>query len=224
MTAVNLRAGKSDKRRNSRSNGDVIHIPAHLCGSSTRECHLYLRNFATTLYRIWRSTKATSFQWSCQGTICCPVKTASCDKQPGLIAQTAITAARIAAGSAVGHTTGAAISVDGGYSDTAPASQAEQMHHNVDSKEPDEQILATSLQSEGESHSTQCHNQTTTTTSVPTLNRSNTFTCSYSKKSEEGSSANPTKERQSSTRPQKMLSKQCASDETKQTSHHPTTS
>src|SRR6218665_1151138 len=32
----------------------------------------------------------------------------------------------------------------GGYSDTAPASQAEQMHQNADSKEPDEQILETS--------------------------------------------------------------------------------
>src|SRR6218665_2921816 len=130
-------------------------------------------------------------------------------KEPGLIAQTAITAARIAAGSAVGHTNGAAISVGGGYSDTAPASQAEQMHQNVDSKVPDEQILETSMQSEAESDSTQGDDQTTTTTSVPTLDRSNTFTCSYSKKSEEGSSANPTKERQSSTRPQKMLSKQC---------------
>src|SRR6218665_1776838 len=126
-------------------------------------------------------------------------------------------------GSAVGHTTGAAISVGGGYSDTAPASQAEQMHQNADSKEPDEQILETSLQSEAESDGTQGDDQTTTT-SVPTLNRSNTFTCSYSKKSEEGSSANPTKERQSSTRPQKMLSIQCASDETKQTSRLPTTS
>ncbi|PGH37928.1 MAG: hypothetical protein CRN43_18255, partial [Candidatus Nephrothrix sp. EaCA] len=145
-------------------------------------------------------------------------------KQPGLIVQTAITAARIAAGSAVGHTTGAAISVAGGYSDTDPASQAEQMHQNADSKEPDEQILETSLQSEAESDSTQGDNQTTTTTSVPTLNRSNTFTCSYSKNSEEGSSADPTKERQSSTRSQKTLSKQCASDETKQTSRLPTTS
>src|SRR6218665_3183786 len=89
-------------------------------------------------------------------------------KQPGLIAQTAITAARIAAGSAVGHTAGAAISVGGGYSDTAPAaSQAEKMHQNADSKEPDEQILETSLQSETESDSTQGDDQTTTTTSVP---------------------------------------------------------
>src|SRR6218665_3643061 len=131
------------------------------------------------------------------------------------------TAARIAAGSAVGHTTGAAISVGGGYSDTAPA---EQMHQNAESKEPDEQILETSLQSEAESDSTQGDDQTTTTSSVPNLNRSNTSTCSYSKNSEEGSSADPTKERQSSTRSQKTLSKQCASDKTKQTSRLPTTS
>src|SRR6218665_181211 len=90
------------------------------------------------------------------------------------------------------------------------------MHQNANSKEPDEQILETSLQSEAESGSTQGDDQTMTTTSVPTLYHSNTFTCSYSKKFEEGSSANPTKERQSSTRPQKTLSKQCASDETKQ--------
>src|SRR6218665_129916 len=137
-------------------------------------------------------------------------------KQPGLIAQTAITAVRIAAGSAVGHTTGAAISVGGGYSDTAPASQAEQMNQNADSKEPDEEVLETSLQYEAESDSSEGDDQTTTTTSVPTLNRSNTFTCSYSKKSEDASSADPTKEGQSSTRPQKTLSKQCVSDETKQ--------
>ena len=98
------------------------------------------------------------------------------------------------------------------------------MHQNADSKEPDEQILETSLQSEAESDGTQGDDQTTMTTSVPTLNRSNTFTCSYSKKSEEGSSVDPTKERQSSTRPQKTLSKQCASDKTKQTSRLPTTS
>src|SRR6218665_3565343 len=102
-------------------------------------CHHSVKNLA--------EPKATSFQWSCQGTICCPVKS---------------------------------ISVGGGYSDTAPASQAEQMHQNADSKEPDEQILETSLQSEAEPDDDQ-----TTTTSVPTLNRSNTFTCSYSKKSEE---------------------------------------
>src|SRR6218665_3064853 len=145
-------------------------------------------------------------------------------KQPGLIAQTAIRAARIAVGSAVGHTTGAAISVGGGHSDTAPASPAEQMHQNADRKEPDKQVLETSLQSEAESDSTQGDDKTTTTTSVPTLNRSNTFTCSYSKKSEEGSSADPTKKRQSSKRPQKTLSKQCASDESKQASRLPTTS
>src|SRR6218665_2736841 len=136
----------------------------------------------------------------------------------------AITAARIAAGSAVGHTTGAAMMVGGEYSDPAPASQAEQMHQNAESKEPDEQILETSLQSEAESDSTQGDDQTTTTTSVKTPNRSNTFTYSYSKKSEEGSSADPTKERQSSTRSQKTLSKQCGSDKTKQTSRLPTTS
>src|SRR6218665_2268048 len=65
-------------------------------------------------------------------------------KQPGLIAQMAITAARIciAVRSAVGQTTGAAISVGGGYSDPAPTSQAEQ---NADSKESDEQTLEASL-------------------------------------------------------------------------------
>src|SRR6218665_2352702 len=61
-------------------------------------------------------------------------------KQPGLIAQTATTAARTAAASAVSHTTCAAISVDGGYSDTAPASQAEQMHQIVDSKKSEVQV------------------------------------------------------------------------------------
>src|SRR6218665_3495231 len=88
-------------------------------------------------------------------------------KPPSLIAQTAITAARIAVGSAVGHTTGAAISVDGGYSDTTPASQAEQMRQNADNMEPDEKILESSLQSEAESDSTQSDDQTTTTTSDP---------------------------------------------------------
>src|SRR6218665_2273253 len=137
----------------------------------------------------------------------------------------AITAARIAAGSAVGHTTGAAMMVGGEYSDPAPASQAEQTHQNAGSKEPDEQIVETSLKSEAESDNTKGDDQTTTTTSVPTLNRSNTFTYSYYKKSEEGSSADPTKERQSSTRSQKTLSKQCASDETKHTKQSlPTTS
>src|SRR6218665_1550318 len=85
-------------------------------------------------------------------------------------------------------------------------------------------LSETSLQSEAESGSTQGDDQATTTTSVPTLNRSNTFTYSYSKKSEEGSSADQTKEIQSSTRPQKTLSKQCASYKTKQTSRLPTTS
>src|SRR6218665_82817 len=40
------------------------------------------------------------------------------------------------------------------------------MHQNADSKEPDEQILETSLQSEAESDSSQGDDQTTTTTSV----------------------------------------------------------
>src|SRR6218665_407942 len=144
--------------------------------------------------------------------------------QPGLIAKTAITAARITVRSAVGHTTGAAMTVGGGLSDPAPASQKEQMHQIVDSKESEVQVSETSLQSEAESGSTQGDDQATTTTSVPTLNRSNTLTYSYSKKSEEGSSADQTKERQSSTRPQKTLSKQCASYKTKQTSRLPTTS
>ena len=110
----------------------------------------------------------------------------------------AITAARIAFGSAAGHTTGAAMMDGGGLSDPDPASQAEQMHQNADSKESDEQISETSLQYEAESGSIQGDDQTTTTTSVPTLNRSNTFTYSYSKK---GSFTGPTKDRQSSTRP-----------------------
>jgi len=82
----------------------------------------------------------------------------------------AISAARIAFGSAVGHTTGAAMMVGSGLSDPAPASQAEQMHQNADSKESDEQISETSLQPEAESGSTQGDDQTTTMTSVPTLN------------------------------------------------------
>src|SRR6218665_3707940 len=195
MTAVNLRAGKSDKRRNSRSNGDVILIPAHLCGSSTRACHLYLSGTLPPLCKEFGAApKRPVSNGPAKAPSAVPLNlppvTSSVGhrKQPGLIAQTAITVARIAAGSAVGHTTGAAISVGGGDSDTAPASQAEQMHQNADIKEPDEQILETSLQSEAESDSTQGDDQTTTTTSVPTLNRSNTFTCSYSKKSEEGSS------------------------------------
>src|SRR6218665_3784471 len=74
-------------------------------------------------------------------------------------------------------------------------------------------LSETSLQSEAESGSTQGDDQATTTTSMPTLNRSNTFTYSYisnqsglgrsaaeqaAKKSEEGSSADQTKEIQSS--------------------------
>src|SRR6218665_3272153 len=115
--------------------------------------------------------------------------------------------------------------VGSGLSEPAPASQTEQMHQIVDSKESEEQvgISETSLQSEAESGSTQGDDQATTT-SVPTLNRSNTFTYSHSKESEEGSSANPTKESQSSTRPQKTLSKQSAYDEKKLTSRLPTTS
>ena len=46
----------------------------------------------------------------------------------------------------MGHTTGVAISVAGGYSDTAPATQAEQMHQNSDSKEPDEPVLSRLLE------------------------------------------------------------------------------
>src|SRR6218665_1126240 len=137
----------------------------------------------------------------------------------------AITAAIIAVGSGVCHTTGVSMMVGGGLSDPAPASQTEQMHQNADSKESDEQISETSLQSEAESGRTQGYDQaTTTTTSAPTINRSNTFAYSYSKQSEEGYSADLTKERQSSTRPQKMQSKKAAYDETKQTSRLPTTS
>jgi len=138
----------------------------------------------------------------------------------------AITAARIAVGSAVGHTTGVAMMVGSGLSAPAPASQTEQMHQIVDSNESEVQVglSETSLQSEAGSGSTQGDDQATTTTSVPTLNRSNTFTYSHSKESEEGPSADPTKESQSSTRPQKTLLKQSASDEKKQMSHLPTTS
>src|SRR6218665_3494977 len=118
-----------------------------------------------------------------------------------------LTATRIAVGSAVGHTICVAMMVGSGHSEPAPASHTEQIHQNADSKESEEQVSETSLPSE--SDSTQDDNQTTT---VPTLDRSNTFTYSYSKESEGSSSADPTKERQSSTKPQKTLSKKSRSN------------
>src|SRR6218665_1700709 len=114
MTAVNLRAGKSDKRRNSRSNGDVILIPAHLCGSSTREC-ICISGTLPPLYKEFGGAQkrpVSNGPDKAPSTVPLnppPVTSAvGHRKQPGLIVQTAITAARIAAGSAVGHTTGAA--------------------------------------------------------------------------------------------------------------------
>jgi|SRR6218665_447157 len=97
------------------------------------------------------------------------------------------------------------------------------MHQNAESKDAVEQVSETSLPSEAESGSTQGDDQATTT-SIPTLNRSNTFTYSDSEESSESSSADPTKEKQSSTKPQKTPSKQNVSGATKQTSRLPTTS
>ena len=107
----------------------------------------------------------------------------------------AITAARIAVWSTMGPTIGAVMMVSGGLSENASESQTEQMHQNADSKESEEKVSETSLQSEAVSSSTQGDEQTTTTTSVLTRNRSNTFMFLYSKESEESSSADQTKER-----------------------------